>query len=156
MKFLKLFFMLAMVMALEAITLSTSISENSDHRRLADSQMPTSFGGAGGFRPFFTCDKRPEICSTKGQFCCNRRCVDLKTDQYNCGRCGRTCNYSKICCEGKCVSPLSNEKHCGGCNNNCGKGSSSRLDMTSQVCCRQEKKLIEFRFYYGFGIFVYQ
>ncbi|MBA0565688.1 hypothetical protein Golob_010552, partial [Gossypium lobatum] len=28
-------------MALEAITLSTSISENSDHRRLADSQMPT-------------------------------------------------------------------------------------------------------------------
>ncbi|KAK5831506.1 hypothetical protein PVK06_015304 [Gossypium arboreum] len=89
-----------------------------------DSQMPTSFGGAGGFRPFFTCDKRPEICSTKGQFCCNRRCVDLKTDQYNCGRCGRTCNYSKICCEGKCVSPLSNEKHCGGCNNNCGKGSS--------------------------------
>ncbi|TYH17338.1 hypothetical protein ES288_A05G184400v1 [Gossypium darwinii] len=143
MKFVKLFFMLAMVMALEAITLSTSISENSDYRRLADSQMPTSFGGAGGFRPFFTCDKRPEICSTKGQFCCNRRCVDLKTDQYNCGRCGRTI-------------PLSNEKHCGGCNNNCGKGSSSRLDMTSQVCCRQEMKLIEFRFYYSFGIFVYQ
>ncbi|KAB2082171.1 hypothetical protein ERO13_A05G172151v2 [Gossypium hirsutum] len=131
MKFVKLFFMLAMVMALEAITLSTSISENSDYRRLADSQMPTSFGGAGGFRPFFTCDKRPEICSTKGQFCCNRRCVDLKTDQYNCGRCGRTCNYSKICCEGKCVSPLSNEKHCGGCNNNCGKGSSCLYGMCS-------------------------
>ncbi|MBA0807908.1 hypothetical protein Gohar_023683, partial [Gossypium harknessii] len=45
MKLLNLFFMLAMVMDLAAITLSASTSENSDHR-LADSQMATSFGGA--------------------------------------------------------------------------------------------------------------
>ncbi|MBA0565689.1 hypothetical protein Golob_010553 [Gossypium lobatum] len=48
MKLLNLFFMLAMVMALAAITLSASTSENSDHR-LADSRMATSFGGAARY-----------------------------------------------------------------------------------------------------------
>ncbi|MBA0595260.1 hypothetical protein Gorai_012137 [Gossypium raimondii] len=133
MKFLNLFFMLSIVMALVAITLSAITSEKSDHP-LGNSQMAASFRGAGGFptqgfRPFLTCDKQPEICSMKGLFCCNRRCVDLKTEQFNCGRCGKTCNYSSICCEGKCVSPLFDENHCGGCNNSCGKGSSCVYGM---------------------------
>ncbi|KAB2029699.1 hypothetical protein ES319_D05G181300v1 [Gossypium barbadense] len=133
MKFLNLFFMLSIVMAIVAITLSAITSEKSDHP-LGNSQMAASFRGAGGFpsqgfRPYLTCGKQPEICSLKGLFCCNRRCVDLKTEQFNCGRCRKTCNYSSICCEGKCVSPLFDENHCGGCNNSCGKGSSCVYGM---------------------------
>lgn len=42
--------MLAIVMALVAITLSATTSEKSDHP-LGNSQMAASFGGAGGFLP---------------------------------------------------------------------------------------------------------
>ncbi|GMI91456.1 hypothetical protein like AT1G11925 [Hibiscus trionum] len=138
MNFLKLSLMLAIVMALAAITLSTNTSETS-HPPPADHQMPTSYRGTGRFlaqkpRHALTCDRHPEICSTRGSqgpFCCNKKCVDIKTDKFNCGRCGKKCNYSKICCEGKCVSPLSNQKHCGGCYNNCGKGNPCVYGMCS-------------------------
>ncbi|XWS19383.1 hypothetical protein CRYUN_Cryun31cG0011000 [Craigia yunnanensis] len=149
MKSLKFFFMLAMVMALPlAITLSASTpseeesfldddeiaSKSTSDLPMADSQEPTSFRGPGRFlgqssRAALTCDKHPEICNIKGQFCCNKKCVDLKTDKFNCGKCGKKCNYSKICCEGKCVNPLSNQKHCGGCKNNCGKGNACLYGM---------------------------
>ncbi|KAL4348398.1 hypothetical protein GQ457_17G016580 [Hibiscus cannabinus] len=135
MNFLKLFLVLAMVMA---ITLSSTTSETTHHPS-ADRQMPTSFRGAGRFlgqkpRPVFTCDRHPEICSTKGSpgpFCCNKICVNMETDKFNCGKCGKKCSYSKICCGGKCVSPLSNPKHCGRCNHHCGNGKSCVYGMCS-------------------------
>ncbi|KAK8659199.1 hypothetical protein V6N13_029409 [Hibiscus sabdariffa] len=138
MNFLKLFLVLAMVMALAAITISATTSKTS-HLPPADRQMATSFRGAGRFlgqkpRPVFTCDRRPEICKMRGSpgpFCCNKICVDVETDKFNCGKCGKKCSYSKICCEGKCVSPLSNHKHCGRCNHHCGKGKSCVYGMCS-------------------------
>ncbi|XP_031394937.1 LOW QUALITY PROTEIN: stigma-specific STIG1-like protein 1 [Punica granatum] len=69
-----------------------------------------------------TCDKYPEICRVKGspgRNCCSKKCVDLKTDRLNCGKCGYKCKYSEICCKGKCVNPMSDKKHCGVCNNKC-------------------------------------
>ncbi|XVF26075.1 hypothetical protein REPUB_Repub13aG0268800 [Reevesia pubescens] len=127
-----------MVMAAMAITLSANTSETSDLPMADHSQEPTSFRGAGRFlsqssRAALKCDKHPEICHVKGSqgplICCNKKCVDLRTDKFNCGKCGKKCNYSKICCEGKCVNPLSNQKHCGGCNNNCGKGNACLYGM---------------------------
>ncbi|OWM83390.1 hypothetical protein CDL15_Pgr012871 [Punica granatum] len=49
----------------------------------------------------------------------SKKCVDLKTDRLNCGKCGYKCKYSEICCKGKCVNPMSDKKHCGVCNNKC-------------------------------------
>ncbi|XP_022714418.1 stigma-specific STIG1-like protein 1 [Durio zibethinus] len=151
MKSLKLFLMLTMVMAF-AITLSASTTSGEEPFRnndenpseasdlpMADTQEPSSFRGAGRFlaqssRAAKTCDKNPKICrinGSPGPFCCNKKCVDIETDKFNCGKCGKKCNYSKICCEGKCVNPLSNQRHCGGCNNNCGKGNACLYGMCS-------------------------
>ncbi|KAK4788665.1 hypothetical protein SAY86_019984 [Trapa natans] len=69
-----------------------------------------------------SCDRYPKVCKAKGspgRDCCGKSCVDTKTDQLNCGKCGQRCKYSEICCKGKCVNPMSDKKHCGGCNNPC-------------------------------------
>ncbi|XP_022137618.1 stigma-specific STIG1-like protein 1 [Momordica charantia] len=82
------------------------------------------------FRPYgqaaMTCDRNIKVCRVKGsggRSCCGKKCVDLKGDRYNCGRCGKKCKYSEICCKGKCVNAMFNRKHCGGCNNKCSRGS---------------------------------
>lgn len=39
------------------------------------------------------------------EFCCDGRCVDLRSDVDNCGNCGRRCRTEnhEICAEGRCV-----------------------------------------------------
>ncbi|KAI3711145.1 hypothetical protein L2E82_41019 [Cichorium intybus] len=72
-----------------------------------------------------TCDKNPRICRAKGSpgpDCCKKKCVNVMTDNMNCGLCGKKCKYSEICCKGKCVNPRSDKKHCGSCGNKCTKG----------------------------------
>ncbi|KAA8515533.1 hypothetical protein F0562_018856 [Nyssa sinensis] len=92
---------------------------------LPESQKPSYLRGSGRFLAQTTCDSYPKICRVKGspgRDCCNKKCVDLKTDKLNCGKCGQKCKYSEICCKGKCLNPLSDKKHCGSCNNKCKKG----------------------------------
>ncbi|XP_068322638.1 stigma-specific STIG1-like protein 3 [Pyrus communis] len=75
--------------------------------------------------PSYTCDNFPRICRAKnslGPDCCKKKCVDVKTDRYNCGICGYRCKYTEICCRGKCVNASFDKKHCGGCNQKCKKG----------------------------------
>ncbi|OWM83386.1 hypothetical protein CDL15_Pgr012867 [Punica granatum] len=65
-----------------------------------------------------TCNKYPRICRKKGSpgpDCCKKKCVNVKTDRLNCGKCGRKCKYNKICCKGKCVNPMTDRKNCGAC-----------------------------------------
>ncbi|KAF3453417.1 hypothetical protein FNV43_RR03857 [Rhamnella rubrinervis] len=72
-----------------------------------------------------TCKTFPRICRFKGSpgpNCCKKKCVNVLTDRFNCGRCGKKCKFSKICCNGKCVNPSFNSRHCGGCNNSCSNG----------------------------------
>ncbi|KAM2912635.1 hypothetical protein FF1_005249 [Malus domestica] len=75
--------------------------------------------------PSYTCDNFPRICRAKnslGPDCCKKKCVDVKTDRYNCGICGYRCKYTEICCRGKCVNASFDKRHCGGCNQKCKKG----------------------------------
>ncbi|XVF87773.1 hypothetical protein PTKIN_Ptkin18bG0147700 [Pterospermum kingtungense] len=149
MKLLKIFLLFALFMAL-AITLSAAPSkedpsldpnngnhddENDDH-----SQKATSLRGftsrflAQKSRHLMTCNKYPSVClvaGSPGPYCCKKKCVNVKTDRHNCGKCGKKCKYSEICCKGKCVNPMSHEKHCGGCNNSCDKGSKCLYGMCS-------------------------
>ncbi|KAL9236955.1 hypothetical protein vseg_011559 [Gypsophila vaccaria] len=77
-------------------------------------------------RDQMTCDKFPRVCHVKGSpghDCCKKRCVDVKTDNLNCGMCGLKCRYPEICCNGSCINPLHDKKNCGGCHNKCHKGS---------------------------------
>lgn len=136
MKSSKTLFLLAMLMALAVISLSATASSESE-------EYSTSVQGTNriisqkkkyGRRVVLTCDKYPKICHVKGSAgsdCCNNKCVNLSTDGFNCGRCGKKCSYGKICCEGKCVNPRSNEKHCGKCGNKCNTGSSCIYGMCS-------------------------
>ncbi|CAK9140946.1 unnamed protein product [Ilex paraguariensis] len=151
MKCLKVFFIVAMLMAL-AMTLSASptqeevltdddkgsATENSDVA-LPETESPISLRGISRFlaqkpRVEMTCNNYPRVCRTKGSpgpDCCKKKCVNVLTDTLNCGKCGKKCKFSEICCEGKCVNPLSNKKHCGSCNNKCKKGSSCVYGMCS-------------------------
>jgi hypothetical protein len=36
------------------------------------------------------------------------KCVDVKTDIFNCGKCGTTCTSSQTCSNGQCISKLGN------------------------------------------------
>lgn len=72
-----------------------------------------------------TCDKFPRVCRLKrgeGPDCCKKKCVNVKTDRFNCGMCGYKCKYTETCCKGKCVDASFDKRHCGGCNNKCKKG----------------------------------
>ncbi|CAK7351445.1 unnamed protein product [Dovyalis caffra] len=150
MKFLKLFFLLTMLISL-AITLSATPSEeesfldfgnedeeNADLPQPENQETASSFRGTNRIlsqkRGFMTCNKYPRVCRIKGSpgpDCCKRKCVNVMTDKLNCGRCGKKCKYPEICCKGQCVNPMSNKKHCGGCRNKCKKGSTCQYGMCS-------------------------
>ncbi|KAM7265560.1 hypothetical protein ACFE04_003243 [Oxalis oulophora] len=72
-----------------------------------------------------TCNKYPRVCHLKGSpgpDCCKKKCVNVKSDRHNCGKCGKKCKYSELCCKGKCVNPMKDKKHCGGCGSKCWRG----------------------------------
>ncbi|MQM04566.1 hypothetical protein Taro_037367 [Colocasia esculenta] len=85
-------------------------------------------------RSAMTCDRYPKVCHLKGSpghSCCKKRCVSLRTDNLNCGRCGKKCKYGELCCRGKCVNILYDRNNCGGCQKKCKKGSFCRYGMCS-------------------------
>ncbi|KAL7244231.1 hypothetical protein ACSBR1_016461 [Camellia fascicularis] len=157
---LKMLFMLAILMAL-AMTLSpTSAKKNypsmmkktfmmkTSHSStyhtydipLHQSPEPISLRGTNRFlaqklvRVNMTCDKYPRASRAKGspgRDYCKKKCVDVRTDRLNCGKCGKKCKYSEICCKGACVNPRDNKKHCGSCDNKCDKGSLCVYGMCS-------------------------
>jgi hypothetical protein len=84
------------------------------------------------YRYVWTCDKNPWVCSAVGSGgpdCCMKWCVNVTTNIFNCGKCGKPCRFSEICCDGQCVNPMSNKLHCGRCNNKCKKGSACAYGM---------------------------
>ncbi|XVE51072.1 hypothetical protein DITRI_Ditri02bG0009200 [Diplodiscus trichospermus] len=92
---------------------------------------------AGRPRPAqMRCDQYPTVCRAKGSpgpNCCNKQCVNVMTDEQNCGKCGKRCSYSEMCCLGRCVNSSINDYHCGRCNNPCKKGSSCVYGLCSYV-----------------------
>ena len=86
-----------------------------------------------------------------GQVSCNGKCVDLKSDEANCGSCGSTCKRAHACNQGSCqlecpdvqlacgnvcVTPASNPSHCGGCGKSCASNQYCSLGMCQQATCR--------------------
>ncbi|THF97373.1 hypothetical protein TEA_017373 [Camellia sinensis var. sinensis] len=66
-----------------------------------------------------------ETASLRGQRrpdCYKKKCVNVKTDQLNCGMRGYKCKYAEICCGGRFVNASFDKSHCGGCHKKCKKG----------------------------------
>ncbi|CAH8381883.1 unnamed protein product [Eruca vesicaria subsp. sativa] len=76
------------------------------------------------------CHKEPEICSSSyystgansTMACCNNKCMDLSTDDKNCGACKNKCKFGQTCCRGQCVYVAYDKRHCGECNHRCELG----------------------------------
>ncbi|KAJ3683093.1 hypothetical protein LUZ60_013320 [Juncus effusus] len=80
------------------------------------------------------CNKFPRVCHARGSpgpDCCKKKCVNVKTDNLNCGECGKKCKFGWMCCNSKCVSVMYDHGHCGGCRKKCKKGSFCRYGMCS-------------------------
>lgn len=88
---------------------------------------------------------------------CNNRCVDTKTDVFDCGACENTCIVGQACiggqctfadeagfsascktkfvaCGGKCIDPATDPKNCGGCGFDCGAGFCVDYMCSSAAC----------------------
>lgn len=82
-----------------------------------------------------TCENFPAICNNNpgasAKDCCRSRCVDLRSDMFNCGKCGNWCNYSQVCCGGRCQGVLFDNLNCGGCGNKCSNGGRCNYGMCS-------------------------
>jgi len=90
----------------------------------SDSECPKNDAGLG------TCDPNTHLCqdctvnsdcgSAPGATCCNKHCVNTKTDPLNCNGCGLACSGAQTqCCNGACSNPSADANNCGGCGNVC-------------------------------------
>jgi hypothetical protein len=84
------------------------------------------------------------------EIACDGACVDLSSDDANCGQCGHACPDNHGCrdgicaldcpagmqaCDGVCVDPQTAFDHCGGCDRACAPGevcSAGRCAMSCQ------------------------
>lgn len=129
------YFVVVLIMVLAvAITLSEPLRVEAKQRDRFGRLIAAARGKKGGNRTsaMMTCDKSPKVCRLKGSSgrdCCRKRCVDLRTNKLNCGRCGKSCHYSEICCNGYCVNPMFDKRHCGGCFKKCKKGRTCAYGM---------------------------
>ena len=107
-----------------------------------------TFVVCGAFAGFLAgCDSGTKCGS--GQTDCNGKCVDLATDNGNCGKCGTKCDTSagflcsaKNCtcsggtteCNGACVNTSLDKNNCGACDNACAAGEVCDTGSCSATC----------------------
>ena len=82
---------------------------------------------------------------------CGDQCVNLQSDNANCGQCGRTCDNELSCidgecrcadssltsCGGQCVSTDDDPDHCGSCENPCSTGTCEDGECVLGPCDRE-------------------
>lgn len=94
--------------------------------------------GPNGTRTYaycFECEDVTTPACPQGTSNCNGTCVNLQSDQNNCGTCGTICGASTFCvngtcqtctgsgmaiCNGTCTNLKTDVNNCGSCGNDCG------------------------------------
>ncbi|KAL1372716.1 hypothetical protein HN51_002815 [Arachis hypogaea] len=127
---MKLFNALFMLSA-ATIALAIVTSSLADASSKIEEESESSLRGFSRFlaphywTAYMTCNKYPSVCRMKnspGPDCCKKKCVNVKSDRFNCGMCGYRCKYTEVCCKGKCVNIYYDKRNCGGCYKKCRKG----------------------------------
>ncbi len=89
----------------------------------------------GGTDPSGTNGSMSSGCDA-GQALCDGSCIDVTSDDANCGDCGVECGDGLLCmesdcvcevgqlCDGECVDTTMSQMHCGDCNDPCPGGQS--------------------------------
>lgn len=57
-------------------------------------------------------------CQNQAMECCEHVCIDVTSDEANCGSCDHAC-LGATCCDGECFDLDSSLSHCGSCENDC-------------------------------------
>jgi len=99
-------------------------------------------------RCIMTAEPVNPIACRLGQTLCGTTCVNLDTDENNCGECGNVCRSGYSCSNGRCASLACgegqtlcgtrcvnleiNEENCGECGNACG---STRVCLNGECTC---------------------
>ncbi|URE05261.1 Stigma-specific protein, Stig1 [Musa troglodytarum] len=129
---MRFFFVVACAMALTtSLALSVSSVESDERSTAAAAPSLLSRYHARGL---MTCDNVPRVCrasDSPGPDCCRKQCVNVMTDNQNCGQCGKKCRFGQACCGGNRVNVMYDPKNCGGCNKRCKKGSFCQYGMCS-------------------------
>ncbi|CAL9045579.1 unnamed protein product [Musa banksii] len=133
---MRFFFVVACAMALTtSLALPVSSAESDERSTAAEAPSSLSRGIYSSLRHHkprgsMTCDEFPRVCRA-GHHCCRKQCVNVMTDNQNCGQCGKKCCFGQVCCGGSCVNVMYDPKNCGGCNKRCKKGSFCQYGMCS-------------------------
>lgn len=91
------------------------------------------------------CQSPTTMCKVKISNFWVDKCVDTKSDNNNCGKCGNSCGNNQLCkggvctdcpfgwkvCNGVCTNVISNQNNCGGCGVNCGQN----VPCVNGQCC---------------------
>ncbi|THU67296.1 hypothetical protein C4D60_Mb05t23160 [Musa balbisiana] len=137
---MRFFFVVACAMALTtSLALPVSSAESDERSTAAAASSSLSRGIYSSLRHHkprgsMTCDKFPRICRARGSAghdCCRKQCVDVMTDNQNCGQCGNKCWFGQACCGGSCVNVMYDPNNCGGCNKRCTTGCFCQFGMCS-------------------------
>ncbi|THU53455.1 hypothetical protein C4D60_Mb10t14600 [Musa balbisiana] len=133
---MRFFFVVAFAVAMTtSLALSVSSAEE-DERPAAAAPASLSRGIVSLLAQYnptrgsMTCDRFPRVCRASGSpgpDCCRRQCVNVMSDNQNCGQCGTKCRFGQACCGGRCVNVMYDPKNCGGCK----KGSFCQYGMCS-------------------------
>ena len=127
----RVFVFIALFMHVALATSSDIVNTNEDQLpslRISMSHLLDHYNPGASM----TCDKFPRVCRAKGSpgpDCCRKQCVNVMSDNLNCGQCGRKCKYGEACCRGNCVNIMYDAKNCGGCKNRCKKGNFCKYGM---------------------------
>lgn len=93
------------------------------------------------------CSESKPDCLGTAQVC-GSSCVELKTDNFNCGACGTACGMGEVCsggvcavtcaaglvnCSGHCIDPMADRAHCGA-SGSCVGASTGSVCAAGQVC----------------------
>lgn len=127
------------------VTLTGALCEDAKRGRFDSIEL------AYGCQTLGPVQTEPPSCPVAGTAYCNGACIDVASDENNCGECDQKCGGGLTCCGGHCVDTTYSTSSCGACGSLCNGlccagqcqtnacGSCDTICSGSNSCCCQGK-----------------